>query len=192
MSLLEEMEATDGGGSGSLLDELRLIPDEEESETWLPEEVGEGIEGKVLKRYSVTSDHKDTETGTYPVCPVVVVDVGGGDLWKITGYRKILREEMEKCDPQPGDDFAAIYRGGPLDEKGQIKYHVYHAAVRKPAVTSRRAASNGAGNGVAAPSGGAATAAPAKKARRKPGDPKPKTGATELTKGGAGNDEPPF
>ena len=191
MSLLDEMEATDGGGSGSLLDELRLIPDEEESETWLPEEVGEGIEGKVLKRYSVTSDHKDTETGEYPVCPVVVVDVGGGDLWKITGYRKVLREEMDRCDPQPGDLFAAIYRGGPLDERGQIKYHVYHAACRKQAVTSRRAASNGgAGNGVAAPSGGAATEAPAKKPRRKPGDPKPPAG--KITKGGAGDDEPPF
>lgn len=189
MSLLEEMEGADTGKS--LIDELNEIPDDEDCEPWLPEDVGDGIEGIVTKRYYVTSDHKDVKTGLYPECMVVVVDVGGGDLWKVTGFRQILREEMERCDPQPGDRFAAVYRGGPVDEKtGELKYNVYRCAVRRAAVTSGRAAGNG--TAPAAAGNGAATEAPAaKKPRRKPGQPKPAAGA--ITKGGAAqDDEPPF
>lgn len=137
MSLLDEMmnETKDAAPKGSLLDEVREQA-EIQARAWMPAKSDfdgpKGIEGTVVTRTSVTSDHKDVNTGQFPQIPVLVIKDAKGENWSVKAYHKILRDEIEQANPQRGDLFAAIYRGQrEPKKKGQQGAHVYKVGVRK-------------------------------------------------------------
>lgn len=176
MSLIQDIEKEDAGVS--LLEELESAPEESggeytESEQWRPDP-GEGIEGVVIERFEFPSKYKDERTGVKPTIPGMVLQVDGDDTpWSVVGLHGVLRQEIEKADPQVGDRVAVIYTGKRPTKDGESEYYHYRMAVRrgngsvKPVPAQRIESNNGAGK-----SAGSTQHEPVKKAaaaKRKPG-----------------------
>lgn len=176
MSLTEDLQKEEAGTS--LLEELANTPEEAreytESEKWMPTEAGESIEGIVLETFSFEGKFKDAKTGTYPEIPGIVLKVDGDETpWSVVGLHGVLRQELEKADPQPGDRVAIIYSGE--REGKEYSYQHYRMAIRrgggsvKPVPASPKSSSNGSARG------GSTQHEPTAKttaAKRKPGAPK--------------------
>jgi len=131
MSLTEDLQKEDAGTS--LLDELNNTPEEPrefvESEQWRPD-AGESIEGVVVETFSFESKYKDAKTNSYPTIPGLVLQVDGDDTpWSVVGLHGVLRQEIEKADPQPGDRVAIIYSGE--REGKEYSYQHYRFAIRR-------------------------------------------------------------
>lgn len=180
MSLIQDIEKEAAGVS--LLEELENAPEESggeytESEQWRPEP-GEGIEGVVLETFSFPSKYPDMKTGIKPTIPGLVLQVDGDDTpWSVVGLHGVLRQEIEKADPQVGDRIAVIYTGLRKTKDGDGEYNHYRLAIRrgngsvKPVPAQRVESSNGAGKAA-----GSTQHEPVKReatkatpARRKPG-----------------------
>lgn len=108
--------------------------DESGATPWKPQNAGEGVQGKVTGTSTVSSEY------TSEPIPVVEVVDGNGEAWSIRGYASVLRNEINKANPQPGDTFAVKYFGKKETKNGQGSYHHYMVAIRKAATP---AASNG-------------------------------------------------
>jgi hypothetical protein len=114
--------------SGEVIDLLGEIGEGDDAAAWRPE-VGEGIQGTVTARQTTTSDYvSDT-------IPVVVLDTPQG-RFRIVGYHKVLRDQINEIDPQPGDLFACKYFGKKANKKGTGEYEHYKAAGRKATVVA--------------------------------------------------------
>lgn len=87
----------------------------------------DAIQGEVTERYTVENDFGDDEI------PVIVVQTADEE-WSVRGYHKILRDEINKKDPQPGDRVGIKYFG-PRESKvkGHKPMEVYKMNVRKAA-----------------------------------------------------------
>lgn len=179
MSLIQDIENEEAGVS--LLEELENAPEESgeytESEQWRPDP-GEGIEGVVVERFEFPSKYKDERTGVKPTIPGMVLRIDGDDdLWSVVGLHGVLRQEIEKADPQPGDRVAVIYTGKRPTKDGESEYYHYRMAVRrgngsvKPVPAQRVESNNGAGKAAGSAQHEAAKKPPA--AKRKPGQAKP-------------------
>ena len=134
MSLTEDIEKDDAGLS--LLDELENSPEPEggdytESEQWRPE-VGDSIEGVVVETYEFPSKYKNAK-GEYPTIPGLVLKVDGDDdLWSVVGLHTVLRQEIEKAEPQVGDRVAVIYKGKrPSKKDPDVEFEFYRFAIRR-------------------------------------------------------------
>ncbi len=191
MSLLNDIKNEDAGVS--LLDELENTPEESgeytESEQWRPEP-GEGIEGVVIERFEFPSKYKDERTGTKPTIPGMVLQVEGDDTpWSVVGLHGVLRGEIEKADPQPGDRVAVIYTGKRPTKDGESEYYHYRMAVRrgngsvKPVPAQRVETSNGTGK-----SAGSTQHEPVKREASKPATARRKPGQTKA----AADSDPDF
>lgn len=182
MSLIEDIKKEEAGMS--LLEELANTPEEAreytESEKWMPTEPGESIEGVVLETFSFEGKFVDAKTGDYPEIPGIVLQVDGDDTpWSVVGLHGVLRQEIDKASPQPGDRVAVIY-SGPRKSKGGNDYEHYRMAIRrgggsvKPVPASKNtSASNGSTKSEAR--GGSTQHEPVAKdaaPKRKPGQPK--------------------
>lgn len=96
---------------------------------WVPEDEGEGIQGKVTS----VSD-QDDEFNPGEKVPVVTVELGDGEKVRVIGFSSVLRREILDADPQVGDTFAVKYFGERELTKGKFKgrpYKLYKAAVRR-------------------------------------------------------------
>lgn len=110
---------------GDLLGE---ISEDDDAESWMPDNAGEGIQGTVLSRRLTKSDY------TPDPIPVVVLGTETGKK-RITAFHSVLRREIEDNDPQPGDLMAAKYFGKKSNKKGTGSYEHYRVVVRKGAGT---------------------------------------------------------
>lgn len=114
----------DGDEEIDLLDSI----DEDDSEGWVPTEVGEGVQGVVLKVGETRSDYSDE------MAPTVTIETKDGAKLRIIGYGAVLRREIIDADPHPGDLFACRYFGEKLIKKGKWagkKYRHFGIAVRR-------------------------------------------------------------
>lgn len=119
--LLDEMGGTD---DLDLLDEI----DEDDSEGWVPETPGEGLQGTVTRVGTTSSDFDDD-----PV-PTVTVETKVGEKFRIIGYGAVLKRELIDNDPQVGDLLAVKYFGEKTIKKGKYAgkpYKHYGVAVRR-------------------------------------------------------------
>lgn len=123
MSLIDEMQGSADGIS--LIQQLQESA-EIDAAAWIPEEKGDHCAGTLVETYEIQSDHKDAATGTFPMCPVWVIEDSAGELWRVIGYRGVLRGEMNKAEPSKGDEVAVLYLGIPEGKD----YHLYKAASR--------------------------------------------------------------
>lgn len=121
--LLQEL-----AGEGEDIDDLLGEVEEDDSEGWVPEKEGEGLQGICLKRSTVMSE--DFGQGKQE-CPVVHLEDQNGDRWRVIGYSTVLRRLIEDDDPQPGDLWAVKYFGKRKQRKGSNEYHNYGSAVRR-------------------------------------------------------------
>ncbi len=92
----------------SIEDRLSQIP-----QTWKPDP-GDQLVGVVV---AVT-----TRTNDYGVYPVVAVEADGVE-WEFHGYHTVARLELERQNPQPGDQIGIRYLGKP-DGKPYEQYRV--------------------------------------------------------------------
>lgn len=140
--------------STNVLDLLDGI-DESGGTSWVPESVGDGIQGNV-KALSTTSSDYSPE----PV-PVVVVDnakvvVGGKDVsgdaeeWRITAYASVLSRELKDSNLSVGDLLAVKFFGEKMGKSGNAYKH-FKAASRAGA-GAQAAKAAGSENKQAAPS----------------------------------------
>lgn len=114
----------DSDEEADLLDSI----DEDDSEGWVPSEVGEGIQGVVLKVGETRSDFSDE------MAPTVTIETATGEKFRIIGFGAVLRREIVDADPHPGDLFAAKYFGEKTIKKGKWagkKYKHFGIAVRR-------------------------------------------------------------
>jgi len=93
--------------------DLLATIEEDGSEGWVPEKVGEGIQGVVLKVGETKSDFSDE------MAPTVTIETKDGNKYRIIGYGAVLRREILDADPKPGDLFAVKYFGEKAIKKGK-------------------------------------------------------------------------
>jgi hypothetical protein len=120
--LFDEIDS--GDEDVDLLDSI----DEDDSEGWVPDEVGQGIQGVVIKVGETRSDFSDE------MAPTVTIETAEGQKYRIIGYGAVLRREIVDADPKPGDLFAAKYFGEKVIKKGKWagkKYKHFGIAVRR-------------------------------------------------------------
>lgn len=121
---LLDVIAGDEDDEGDLLDSI----DEEDSEGWVPEEAGEGVQGVVLKIGETRSDFSDQ------AAPTVTIETSEGEKLRVIGYGTVLRREILDADPKPGDLFAVRYFGEKPIKKGPFAgktFKHYKVAVRR-------------------------------------------------------------
>lgn len=99
-------------------DDLLDSVEEDDSEGWVPTEVGEGIAGVVVKVGVTRSDF--AADGEDPNVPTVTIQVGDGTKYRVIGYGAVLKREMQDKDPQVGDKMAVKYFGEKPIKKGRF------------------------------------------------------------------------
>jgi hypothetical protein len=115
-------------------DDLLGEIDEDDSEGWVPENPGEGIQGEVIKVGETRSDF--ARDGEDPMVPTVTIKTKTGEKYRIIGYGAVLKREMQDADPQVGDLFAIKYFGDKTVKKGKWAgkpYKHFGVAVRRAA-----------------------------------------------------------
>jgi hypothetical protein len=116
--LLEELD-----DDFNLLDTI----EEDSAEGWVPEKVGEGLQGVVTKVSETKSDFSDE------MAPTVTVETKDGSTYRVIGYGAVLGREIRDADPKPGDLFAVKYFGEKAIKKGKWagkNYKHYGVVVR--------------------------------------------------------------
>jgi hypothetical protein len=118
------------------IDDLLNAVEEDDSEGWVPTEVGEGIAGIVRKVSETRSDFaKDDDDDA--MCPTVTVETKDGTKYRVIGYGAVLKRELRDQDPKVGDRIAIKYFGERLMKKGKFAgkpYKHYGVAVRRAKV----------------------------------------------------------
>lgn len=115
--LLDEMD----GAAGEFDDDLDLLDEveEDDSEGWVPEKAGEGIQGVVVKVGETRSDFSDE------MCPTVTIETKDGTKYRVIGYGSVLKRELQDADPKPGDLMAVKYFGEKPIKKGKYAGRPY-------------------------------------------------------------------
>jgi hypothetical protein len=123
----EEM-TEDNDESFDLLDSLH----EDSGTAWMPaddDDQPKGIQGRVTY---VTTIEADAKYGGGDIPLIQVQDKSDPELeWSVRGYHTVLRNQIEKVDPQVGDFVAIRYFGEKENRKGDNTYHDYKVAVKR-------------------------------------------------------------
>lgn len=126
--LEEDDDLFDDDDEDDLLDDVI----EDDAQGWVPEEKGEGIQGKVIKVGEVRSDFE--EDPAKAMVPAITIQDKKGDKYRIIGYGAVLRRELQDNDPQIGDTLAVKYFGEKPIRKGKYAgkpYKHFGVAVRR-------------------------------------------------------------
>ena len=113
-------------------DDLLDDVEEDDSEGWVPSEVGEGISGLVVKVGETRSDFAND--GENPMVPTVTIQVKDGAKYRVIGYGAVLKRELQDADPQVGDRLAVKYFGEKPIKKGRFAgkpYKHFGLAIRR-------------------------------------------------------------
>lgn len=100
---------------------------EDQGDAWMPaddDEQPKGIQGKVI---SVSSVETDQKYGGGSV-PLIEIQEKDGHVWSVRGYHLVLRNQLEKADPQVGDTIAIKYLGEKENKKKDNSYQNYGVA----------------------------------------------------------------
>jgi hypothetical protein len=137
---VDKMFAQDGAAGvpddddfDDLLDEV----EEDDSEGWVPSEVGEGVSGVVVKVGETRSDF--AKDGEDPMVPTVTIQTKDGTKWRIIGYGSVLKRELQDADPKVGDRLAVRYFGEKPIKKGRFQgkpYKHFGVAIRRAAAVT--------------------------------------------------------
>lgn len=101
---------------------------EDDSEGWVPDKPGDGVQGVVIKVGETKSDFSDE------LAPTVTIETKDGSKFRIIGYGSVLRREIQDADPNPGDIFAVKYFGEKKIKNGKWAgrdYKHFGVAVRR-------------------------------------------------------------
>ncbi len=90
-----------------------------ESSGWRPVE-GDKIEGTVVD--IATGD------GGYGPYPIVTVSTADGSEVAIHAFHQVLRGELARRRPKPGDQLRVVYLGQVTGKDGKSKYHSYRVS----------------------------------------------------------------
>ena len=107
--------------------------EEDDSEGWVPENPGEGIQGVIIKIGETRSDFEDDPAKA--MVPVWTLQTRDGNKWRVIGYGAVLKREMQDAGAEIGDLAAIKYFGEKPIKKGRFAgnpYKHYGVAVRKP------------------------------------------------------------
>ena len=100
---------------------------EDEGTPWIPDDEDdpspEGIQGTVKFIGEVSSDYGPE------MCPIIELEAKDGTLWSVRGYSTVLRNQIEKADPQIGDLMAVRYFGTKAGKSGR-EYKNYKVVVK--------------------------------------------------------------
>lgn len=97
---------------------------EDQGDAWMPkddEDHPEGIQGKVI---TVTTVETDAKYGGGSV-PLLEIEEADGHIWSVRGYHTVLRNQIEKNDPQVGDMIGIKYLGEKQNRSGDNSYSNY-------------------------------------------------------------------
>lgn len=118
-------------------EELDLLDDisEDAGVAWVPATDGDqpdGIQGRVVNR---TVIYADDAYGGGEV-PLLEIEEKGGEVWSVRGYHTVLRNQIEKNDPEVGDLVAIKYFGPKTPRSGGKDYENY--GMKCPACDKRK------------------------------------------------------
>jgi len=97
---------------------------EDSGDAWMPaddEDIPAGIQGHVL---SLTYIETDQKYGGGEV-PMLEIEESDGHVWSVRAYHTVLRNQIEKHDPEVGDLVAVKYLGEKDNKKGDNTYQNY-------------------------------------------------------------------
>lgn len=121
---------TDEGPAQAGEDEVFDLLDgltEDEGTPWKPQDEDdpspEGIQGRVKYRGTVPSDYGQEDI------PHVLIEAADGTIWSVRGYSTVLRNQINKADPQIGDLMACRYFGPKTGRSGR-EYENYKVAAK--------------------------------------------------------------
>jgi hypothetical protein len=118
-------------------DDLLNQVEEDDSEGWVPSEVGEGISGTVVKVGETRSDF--AKDGEDPMVPTVTIETKDGTKYRVIGYGAVLKRELQDANPQVGDRLAVKYFGEKPIKKGRFQgkpYKHFGVAIRRAAAVT--------------------------------------------------------
>jgi hypothetical protein len=118
-------------------DDLLNQVEEDDSEGWVPSEVGEGISGVVVKVGETRSDF--AKDGEDPMVPTVTIETKDGTKYRVIGYGAVLKRELQDANPQVGDRLAVKYFGEKPIKKGRFQgkpYKHFGVAIRRAAAVT--------------------------------------------------------
>lgn len=128
--LLADLDAEMNDEVVDLLDGL----DDAGAPAWVPDEAGEGVQGKVTSVAYQNDDYEDDPIKAKDAVPVVTIELADGDKVRVIGFSSVLRREIVDANPEPGDTFAVKYFGERTLTKGKYAgkpYKLFKAAARK-------------------------------------------------------------
>lgn len=106
----------------------------ENTDAWIPEDVGDTLRGEVIDVDSAWSDWRaqqnpaDPAGGFYPL--LTIRQEGTGDVVKLHGFRTVLFNELVKREPIPGEVIEVTYVGtGEAKKAGMNPPEVYRVSV---------------------------------------------------------------
>lgn len=104
----------------SLLDEM-----DQDVIAYRPERENEGVEGVLIAKDVTTSEFTSDDI------PVLTLRQDDDVFRGVRGYHKVLRDEIERANPQIGDRLAIVYLGKKPNKKGTGSYHAYKVRVAR-------------------------------------------------------------
>lgn len=88
--------------AGELDPELAKLLDLGLAKGWLPRP-GDKVGGTLVDRYTGESD--------YGIYPILEIEQANGEVIAVHGFHTVLRGQIERKDPQPGDRVGVTYYG---------------------------------------------------------------------------------
>jgi len=108
---------------------------EDQGVAWIPaddEDQPRGIQGTVITRDEIATDFKSPDNPSGMVPFLEIQEKGAdGQIWSVRGYHTVLRNQINKHDPQKGDFVAIKYLGVKENRKGSSSYENYVMAKAK-------------------------------------------------------------
>lgn len=108
-------------------------PAPENTDAWIPEDIGDSLQGEVVEVDSAWSDWRagqvpgDPDAGWYPL--LTIKQDGTGALVKLHGFRTVLYNELLKRQPIPGEQIVVTYMGAGEAKNGRNAPEVYRVTV---------------------------------------------------------------
>jgi hypothetical protein len=118
-----EKEERRSQSAAALLDELE---NSSEAKSWIPENPGDGIAGKVTYVGTVVSDY--AKPGEDPNVPYIELIDDAGEVWGIRAYGTVLRNQIDKNSPEVGNLMAVVFDGMKQARSG-AEYKSYRVRV---------------------------------------------------------------
>jgi hypothetical protein len=103
------------------------MTDQQESNNWRPHDQGHQPE---LKGVMVSAEPGTSSYGEYPI--VKIQEDGTGKVWTVHAFHTVLRQNIARCMPKPGDRLEIAFLGKTPDTPQRKGYYNWQVSGGQP------------------------------------------------------------